>query len=69
MEWWSKCGRALVAWIGDSIVRIAGEEEGEGKWVKMVSASMEMAAYCFDTLVAHYTGDAVPPPAFEEGQL
>eukprot|EP00249_Psilotum_nudum_P009292 c21836_g2_i1 orf=248-871(-) len=33
----------------------------------MVSASKEMAVYCFDTLVAHHTGDVVPPPAFEEG--
>ncbi|KAJ7284220.1 hypothetical protein O6H91_01G086900 [Diphasiastrum complanatum] len=33
----------------------------------MVSASKEMAVYCFDILVAHYTGDLVPPPAFEEG--
>ncbi|KAJ7559219.1 hypothetical protein O6H91_04G074500 [Diphasiastrum complanatum] len=32
----------------------------------MVSASKEMAVYCFDILVAHYTGDVVPPPAFEE---
>jgi hypothetical protein len=28
-----------------------------------------MAVYCFDTLVAHYTGDVVPDPGFEEGQL
>lgn len=35
----------------------------------MVSASKEMAVYCFDTLVAHYTGDLVPPPAFEEGHF
>ncbi|KNA22651.1 hypothetical protein SOVF_032340 [Spinacia oleracea] len=33
----------------------------------MVSANKEMAAYCFDTLVAHYNSDQVPPPAFEEG--
>lgn len=36
---------------------------------KMVSASKEMAVYCFDTLVSHYTGDVVPAPGFEEGQL
>lgn len=35
---------------------------------KMVSASREMAVYCFDTLVAHYNSEHVPPPAFEEGQ-
>jgi hypothetical protein len=35
----------------------------------MVGASKEMAVYCFDTLVAHYTGDVVPDPGFEEGQL
>jgi hypothetical protein len=34
---------------------------------KMVGASKEMAVYCFDTLVAHYTGDVVPDPGFEEG--
>ncbi|KAL3680830.1 hypothetical protein R1sor_023786 [Riccia sorocarpa] len=33
----------------------------------MVSASKEMAVYCFDTLVAHYTGDVPPPPGFESG--
>ncbi|XP_024520809.1 uncharacterized protein At2g38710 isoform X2 [Selaginella moellendorffii] len=33
----------------------------------MVSASKEMAVYCFDTLVAHYTGDVIPTPDFEEG--
>jgi AMMECR1 domain-containing protein len=33
------------------------------------SASKEMAVYCFDTLVAHYTGDAAPPPGFEEGHF
>ncbi|CAK9223789.1 unnamed protein product [Sphagnum troendelagicum] len=35
----------------------------------MVGASKEMAVYCFDTLVAHYTGDVVPAPGFEEGQF
>lgn len=35
----------------------------------MVSASKEMAVYCFDTLVAHYTGDVAPPPGFETGTL
>lgn len=34
----------------------------------MVSANREMAAYCFDTLVAHYNSDQAPPPAFEEGE-
>ncbi|KAL2925555.1 hypothetical protein RDABS01_028542 [Bienertia sinuspersici] len=34
----------------------------------MVSANKEMAVYCFDTLVAHYNSDQVPPPAFEEGE-
>ena len=34
----------------------------------MVSASKEMVVYCFDTLVAHYTGEVVPPPAFDDGQ-
>ena len=35
----------------------------------MVAASKELAVYCFDTLVSHYTGDVVPAPAFEEGHL
>lgn len=34
----------------------------------MVAASKEMAVYCFDTLVSHYTSELVPPPAFDEGQ-
>ncbi|GJN20185.1 hypothetical protein PR202_gb07529 [Eleusine coracana subsp. coracana] len=33
----------------------------------MVAATEEMAVYCFDTLVAHYTGEQPPPPAFEDG--
>jgi len=33
----------------------------------MVVATEEMAVYCFDTLVAHYTGEQPPPPAFEDG--
>ncbi|CAM6087633.1 unnamed protein product [Calypogeia fissa] len=33
------------------------------------SASKEMAVYCFDTLVAYYTGDAAPAPGFEEGHF
>ncbi|XP_042378000.1 uncharacterized protein At2g38710-like [Zingiber officinale] len=33
----------------------------------MMSANQEMAVYCFDTLVAHYNGEQVPPPEFEEG--
>ncbi|XP_021761321.1 uncharacterized protein At2g38710-like [Chenopodium quinoa] len=33
----------------------------------MVSANKEMAVYCFDTLVAHYNSDQIPPPAFDEG--
>ncbi|XP_078155959.1 AMMECR1 family isoform X2 [Carex rostrata] len=34
----------------------------------MVSANREMVVYCFDTLVAHYSGEQPAPPAFEEGQ-
>ncbi|CAI9773060.1 unnamed protein product [Fraxinus pennsylvanica] len=34
----------------------------------MVSASREMAVYCFDTLVAHYNSEQAPHPAFDEGQ-
>ncbi|XP_010245348.1 PREDICTED: uncharacterized protein At2g38710 [Nelumbo nucifera] len=34
----------------------------------MVSANREMVVYCFDTLVAHYNSEEVPPPAFDEGQ-
>ncbi|KAM0934516.1 putative AMMECR1 domain-containing protein [Dioscorea sansibarensis] len=34
----------------------------------MVAANQEMAVYCFDTLVAHYTGEEAPPPAFDEGE-
>jgi hypothetical protein len=56
--------------------REAGEQSGRGRGGggkqsrgKMVGASKEMAVYCFDTLVAHYTGDVVPAPGFEEGQL
>ncbi|WOL09540.1 hypothetical protein Cni_G18293 [Canna indica] len=33
----------------------------------MVAANREMAVYCFDTLVAHYNSEQVPPPTFEEG--
>ncbi|XP_021730547.1 uncharacterized protein At2g38710-like isoform X1 [Chenopodium quinoa] len=33
----------------------------------MVSANKEMAVYCFDTLVAHYNSDQIPPPSFDEG--
>lgn len=67
VEWWFKCGWVLVVWIGDSIVRIVGEEEGEGKWVKMVFVSMEMVVYCFDMLVVYYMGDVVFLFVFEEG--
>lgn len=35
----------------------------------MVSANQEMAVYCFDTLIAHYHNQPVPPPAFDEGHL
>lgn len=35
----------------------------------MVTANQEMAVYCFDTLLAHYNNQLVPPPAFDEGQL
>ncbi|KAK4279502.1 hypothetical protein QN277_011276 [Acacia crassicarpa] len=34
----------------------------------MVSANKEMAAFCFDTLVAHYNSEDAPPAAFDEGQ-
>ncbi|KAJ0968109.1 hypothetical protein J5N97_025026 [Dioscorea zingiberensis] len=34
----------------------------------MVAANQEMAAYCFDTLVAHYNSEEVPLPAFDEGE-
>ncbi|KAL4576725.1 hypothetical protein LXL04_012823 [Taraxacum kok-saghyz] len=34
----------------------------------MVSANKEMVVYCFDTLVAHFNGEQVPPPAFDEGE-
>eukprot|EP00252_Welwitschia_mirabilis_P009168 TRINITY_DN2151_c0_g1_i1.p1 TRINITY_DN2151_c0_g1~~TRINITY_DN2151_c0_g1_i1.p1 ORF type:complete len:236 (-),score=23.73 TRINITY_DN2151_c0_g1_i1:20-637(-) len=34
----------------------------------MVSANKEMVVYCFDTLISHYTSDAVPPPAFDGGE-
>ncbi|KAI3874458.1 hypothetical protein MKX03_004788 [Papaver bracteatum] len=34
----------------------------------MVSANQEMAVYCFDTLIAHYNNEPVPPPAFEDGE-
>lgn len=34
----------------------------------MVSANKEMVVYCFDNLVAHYTSELVPPPAFDEGE-
>lgn len=34
----------------------------------MVEANLEMAVYCFDTLVAHYNGEQPAPAAFEEGQ-
>lgn len=73
--------RALFcAWIADK--REDEDEEEEEEEVvtvlkqqqkpatgKMVSASKEMAVYCFDTLVSHYSGDVAPAPTFEEGQL
>lgn len=34
----------------------------------MVSATKEMVVYCFDTLVAHYTGELVPAPTFDNGR-
>ncbi|GAV68160.1 AMMECR1 domain-containing protein [Cephalotus follicularis] len=34
----------------------------------MVSANREMAVYCFDTLVAHYSSHEAPPPAFDGGE-
>ncbi|XP_019427679.1 PREDICTED: uncharacterized protein At2g38710-like [Lupinus angustifolius] len=34
----------------------------------MVTAKKEMVVYCFDTLIAHYNSDQVPPPAFDDGQ-
>lgn len=33
----------------------------------MVSATKEMVVYCFDSLLAHFTGHIVPPPTFDEG--
>ncbi|AQL05455.1 Uncharacterized protein Zm00014a_039516 [Zea mays] len=33
----------------------------------MVVATEEMVVYCFDTLVAYFTGERPPPPAFEDG--
>ncbi|KAL1827939.1 hypothetical protein DCAR_0207149 [Daucus carota subsp. sativus] len=35
----------------------------------MVTANQEMAVYCFDTLLAHYNNQPVPPPAFDEGNF
>eukprot|EP00850_Spirogloea_muscicola_P003273 SM000013S26442 [mRNA] locus=s13:402583:403857:+ [translate_table: standard] len=35
----------------------------------MVGACKEMAVYCFDTLVAHYTGDDLPTPSFPGGRF
>lgn len=32
------------------------------------TATKEMAVYCFDTLVAHFAGDAPPTPNFEGGK-
>jgi hypothetical protein len=51
------------------VVEQSGRGGGKQSGGKMVGASKEMAVYCFDTLVAHYTGDVVPAPGFEEGQL
>ncbi|KAL5709297.1 hypothetical protein ACHQM5_020001 [Ranunculus cassubicifolius] len=34
----------------------------------MVSANQEMVVYCFDTLLAHYNNDQIPPPAFDDGE-
>ncbi|OIW12959.1 hypothetical protein TanjilG_15408 [Lupinus angustifolius] len=33
----------------------------------MVTAKKEMVVYCFDTLIAHYNGEQVPHPAFDDG--
>jgi hypothetical protein len=59
--------------VGEQSGRGKGGREGGGGGTqsggKMVGASKEMAVYCFDTLVAHYTGDVLPAPGFEEGQL
>ncbi|KAF6171934.1 hypothetical protein GIB67_011831 [Kingdonia uniflora] len=33
----------------------------------MVSANREMAVFCFDILVAHYSKEQPPPPAFDDG--
>lgn len=35
----------------------------------MVVASKEMAVYCFDAILAHFSNEDVPHPLFEEGQL
>lgn len=73
--------RALFcAWIADKHEDEDDEEEEEEVVTvlkqqqkpatgKMVSASKEMAVYCFDTLVSHYSGDVAPAPTFEEGQF
>ena len=35
----------------------------------MVAASKEMAVYCFDTILAHFSDEDAPQPLFEGGQL
>ena len=55
--------------VGEDFEEEEEEQSSESKGAKMVAASKEMAVYCFDTLVSHYTGDVAPPPGFEEGQL
>jgi hypothetical protein len=64
------CGKLLLRewwWLVGRVVKLLEEKTSRG--AKMVGASKEMAVYCFDTLVAHYTGDVVPDPGFEQGQL
>jgi hypothetical protein len=69
----------VTGWVPRVVAKEEEEERGQGAEQQqarrstgggtMVSASKEMAVYCFDTLVSHYTGDVVPTPGFEEGQL
>ena len=77
----SNCWKLFFTWIGEQVPELCKrenvgedfeeeeEQSSESKGAKMVAASKEMAVYCFDTLVSHYTGDVAPPPGFEEGQL
>jgi hypothetical protein len=68
-EWCCLGGGGGGGGRGPEVVEQSGRGGGKQSGGKMVGASKEMAVYCFDTLVAHYTGDVVPAPGFEEGQL